>query len=324
MSSIKQLQELFDDALGEITFPEKPKELYDPFRYILGLGGKRLRPLMLLMSCELFGENPVKALPQAIAVELFHNFTLIHDDIMDRAPLRRGLPAVHEKFSTPAAILSGDAMLVYSFKYLLQGDDQLSPVLFELLSECAVKVCEGQQMDMSFEKLGDINVSDYLHMIEMKTATLLATSLKIGALVGKASAGDAGHLYQFGRLLGISFQLKDDWLDSFGTSGKIGKQRGGDIIQNKKTFLLIECLNIADKETAAELRHWYSGDHFDAKEKVGAVLGIFKRWNIDVLAEKEIEKYFSDAMIHLQSLSIPQERWQNLRSMSGQLLKREQ
>lgn len=318
-----QLRALFTKALGEQQFSGTPKELYEPFEYILSMGGKRMRPVLLLHACEMFGEDASKALNQALAIELFHNFTLIHDDIMDRAPLRRGLPTVHDKFNSSTAILCGDAMMVFAYRYLVKTDTNLLPSLLEIFNNCAVMVCEGQQMDMNYEKMDGLNVEDYLKMIELKTATLLATSMKIGAITGGASEEDANHLYNFGKFLGISFQLKDDWLDSFGDAEKVGKLHGGDIIQNKKTFLLLEAFHIADEQSRHELNACFSDSAIDANVKVKKVLEIFSRLRIDQITLTEIEKYFNTALNYLDAVSLPPERKEILRQLANELLHRQ-
>jgi geranylgeranyl diphosphate synthase type II len=323
MRSIPELQKFFNNALTAEQFSGTPKELYEPLGYILRLGGKRMRPVMLLHACEMFGQDASKALPQAIAIELFHNFTLMHDDIMDHAPLRRGLPTVHEKYNSTVAILSGDAMLVMAYKYLITADDALLRILVEIFNDCAIRVCEGQQLDMNFEKTDGLDVNDYLYMIELKTAALIATSLKMGALVAGASAADCIQIYEFGKHLGISFQLKDDWLDTFGSAEKVGKQPGGDIIQNKKTYLLIEALNIADAQTKSELNRWFSGEAFDSSQKVKSVTEIFKTLQIDHVAERESEKHFLTAFQHLDAVSLPNERKEILISLAKGLLERD-
>jgi geranylgeranyl pyrophosphate synthase len=229
---------------------------------------------MLLMACEMFGTSATKALPQAFAVELFHNFTLIHDDIMDEAPLRRGRPSVHKKFGASTAILSGDAMLVYAYEYLVKADAKVVSELLRVFNLCATRVCEGQQLDMNYEMSNKVTTKDYLIMIELKTAALLAASLQLGAIVGGASPKDSQHLYEFGGQLGVSFQLRDDLLDAFGESEKIGKQRGGDIVQNKKTFLFLEAMRIAEEivgrfRGAADARNLGDAMRLDRKLETG-------------------------------------------------------
>lgn len=323
MKRITDLQELFEAALKSQSFAGRPAELYEPFGYMLSLGGKRLRPVLLLHACEMFCGDPLPAMPQAMAIELFHNFTLIHDDIMDHAPLRRGLPTVHEKFNHATAILSGDAMLVMAYKFLVQAGASRLPVLLDLFNDTAVKVCEGQQYDMNFENATGITVADYLRMIELKTAVLVAASLKLGALIGGAGSEDARHLYDFGRELGISFQLRDDWLDSFGSAKQVGKQQGGDILQNKRTFLLIEAMEQGDEKLRSELQYWYNIKQFKAEEKIAAVIGLFNKAGISERTLEETALHFQRAMFHLDELNIPEERKGTLRSFSESLLYRD-
>ncbi|MBU2045104.1 MAG: polyprenyl synthetase family protein [Bacteroidetes bacterium] len=268
MHSIQELQQIIDQAVKDTTYPSEPKELYEPISYLMALGGKRLRPAMVLMATDLFGGDIQEALAPALAVELFHNFTLMHDDIMDKAPLRRGQPTVHAKWNEAVAILSGDVMFVKAYKMMIQvKPDILSPVL-EVFNQTAVGVCEGQQIDMNFERRAEVSIPEYVEMIRLKTAVLVGGALKIGALIGNASEKDAQLLYEFGENLGIAFQLQDDILDVYGDPEKFGKQVGGDIISNKKTFLLIKALELAEGETAKSLNHWLNLTQFDAEAKV--------------------------------------------------------
>ncbi|MBK6483479.1 MAG: polyprenyl synthetase family protein [Chitinophagaceae bacterium] len=323
MRSIVELQQLFNANLKAQEFQGTPRELYEPFTYMLDLGGKRMRPVLLLHACELFGKDAMLAMPQALAVELFHNFSLIHDDIMDLAPIRRGVPTVHKKFNQTIAILSGDAMLVVAYKYLVQADQALLAGLLNVFNNCAIKVCEGQQLDMNFEKYAELNVADYLNMIELKTATLIAASLQLGAMIAGAGIHDAAHLYNFGKQLGISFQLKDDWLDSFGNTQKVGKQTGGDIIQNKKTFLLVEALNCSDAETKRQLEYWYQPGQFNHEEKVAAVLQLFNKSGISERTQQATNWYFEEALKHLEQLALPSKDKDVLETWARQILDRD-
>lgn len=323
MHSVEELQQLFEKELQAQHFNHEPANLYEPFGYILGLSGKRMRPVMLMLSCEMFGADAQKALPQAIAIELFHNFTLIHDDIMDRAPLRRGMPAVHEKFNQTVAILAGDAMLVYAYQYLAQTEPALIGKLISIFNECAIKVCEGQQMDMNFETAMDVSVEDYLRMIELKTATLIAASLQIGALVGGSSDADGHQLYEFGKELGIAFQLKDDWLDAFGDAHKTGKQPGGDIIQNKKTFLLLAAMNLADASTKSQLQALLSPKENSGEEKVDRVLEIFHRLNLDRITKEHSDKHYTRALAHLEKIEAIKAGKKGLINIAASLMLRE-
>lgn len=323
MHSAEELQQLFEEELQSQHFNREPANLYEPFGYILGLSGKRMRPVMLLLACEMFGDDAHKAIPQAIAIELFHNFTLIHDDIMDRAPLRRGRPSVHEKFNQTIAILSGDAMLVHAYQYLVQTKSNLIAKFISIFNECAIKVCEGQQMDMNFETAANVSVEDYLRMIELKTATLIAVSLQIGALVGGASDGDANELFEFGRELGIAFQLKDDWLDAFGDSDKTGKQPGGDIIQNKKTFLLLAAMNLADASTKNQLENLISPNENYGDEKIDMMIEIFQRLNLDRITKERSDTHYKKALTHLEKITAIEKKKNPLINLVASLMTRE-
>ncbi len=323
MKKLSDLQKLFSEYIPYDSFNRNPNELYEPFKYILKLGGKRMRPVLVLLGCEMFSRKAEKALPQALAIELFHNFTLIHDDIMDKAPLRRGLPTVHEKYNSNIAILSGDVMLVYAYRNLIQCKRNLIEPVVTLFNQTAIEVCEGQQLDMNFESRNDVSVKEYLNMIKLKTAVLLGCSLQTGAIIGGASEKDAVRMYNAGCHLGIAFQLQDDILDSFGDEKKFGKQTGGDIIQNKKTILLIEAMNRASGETKEKLTEWFSKEKFDAKEKVQDVLAIYKQLNIRAAAEKRMKSHYKSAMDELDKIKIPEGRKSELRKFAEELLVRE-
>ncbi len=323
MKSISELQELFNRYLAKQSFEKQPKELYEPFQYIISLGGKRMRPTMVLLGCEMFSRDAAKALPQAMSVELFHNFSLIHDDIMDNAPKRRGQPTVHEKYNSNSAILSGDIMLVYAYEYLIKNGGAFSEELIKLFNKTAIEVCEGQQWDMNFENEKVVSVIEYLKMIELKTAVLLGCAMKMGAIVGEANAEDAQRLYEVGKKLGIAFQLQDDILDSFGDEKKFGKQAGGDIIQNKKTLLLIEAMEKSNPEQRNQLTNWLSKKTFDPKEKVKAIMDLYYELNIRDKAEGEMLKYYEDAMVTLDEIDIQEISKTGLRDFAKSLLVRE-
>ncbi len=323
MKSIGELQEIFNRYLAIQSFEKQPKELYEPFQYILSLGGKRMRPTMVLLGCEMFSHDAEKALPQAMAVELFHNFSLIHDDIMDNAPKRRGQPTVHEKYNYNSAILSGDSMLVFAYEYLIKNSGASIEELIQLFNKTAIEVCEGQQWDMNYENENNVSVAEYLKMIELKTAVLLGCAMKMGAIVGEANEEDAQRLYEVGKKLGIAFQLQDDILDSFGDEKKFGKQAGGDIIQNKKTLLLIEAFEKANPSQRIQLRTWLEKKIFDPKEKVKGIMDLYYELNIRDLAEQEMLKYYEDAMLTLDEIDIPEISKTGLRNFAKSLLVRE-
>ena len=301
MQSIEKLRiEIEQEILG-LKYPSQPKELYAPIDYILSLGGKRMRPILLLLAHQLFDDDLKKALKPSLAIEAFHNFTLIHDDIMDNAPLRRGKLTVHEKWNPNIAILTGDALLIQSYQFFSDLEPEIYKEVLEIFSKTAIEVCEGQQFDMDFELQAEVSMDSYLKMIEYKTAVLLAASLKIGAIIAKASPEQADLLYSFGRDIGIAFQLKDDLLDAFGDQSKFGKKLGGDIIANKKTCLYLQTLEKADKKTKMELVNLYSSNDLDDVTKIERTKEIFEKLNIPDLTSQLIDHYYSKAM---KSLSL--------------------
>ncbi|MGC6429070.1 MAG: polyprenyl synthetase family protein [Flavobacteriales bacterium] len=301
MQSIEKLRiEIEQEILG-LKYPSQPKELYAPIDYILSLGGKRMRPILLLLAHQLFDGDLKKALKPSLAIEAFHNFTLVHDDIMDNAPLRRGKLTVHEKWNPNIAILSGDALLIQSYQFFSDLEPEIYKEVLEIFSKTALEVCEGQQFDMDFELQAEVSMDSYLKMIEYKTAVLLAASLKIGAIIAKASPEQADLLYSFGRDIGIAFQLKDDLLDAFGDQSKFGKKLGGDIIANKKTCLYLQTLEKADKKTKMELVNLYSSNDLDDVTKIERTKEIFEKLNIQDLTSQLIDHYYSKAM---KSLSL--------------------
>ncbi|TNE27453.1 MAG: polyprenyl synthetase family protein [Bacteroidetes bacterium] len=302
MRDLTQLQELFIKAISEKNFGEEPKNLYEPFHYILNLGGKRLRPVLALLACESFGTKAEEAMDAAMGIELLHNFSLIHDDIMDNAPLRRGRQTVHEKWNLSVGILSGDAMLGASFRYISMVDDRIFRKVFDVFSRTVLEICEGQQWDMDFELRMDVTETEYIRMIQYKTSVLLGASLEIGAVIGGADEVGAEQSYQFGLNLGTSFQIKDDLLDAFGDPEKVGKQVGGDILSNKKTILLIHALRHATGEDRDELLAWLKEDHLPA-EKVKAVMEIYQRVGSVRYAEERMESYYRKALNALDECS---------------------
>jgi geranylgeranyl diphosphate synthase type II len=323
MTSLTDLQEIINTEIDQLNFPVHPAELYEPIKYILAIGGKRMRPALLLMACDLFGGDVKKAVPSALAIEVFHNFTLMHDDIMDNAPLRRGKTTVHEKWNKNVAILSGDVMLVESYKLLMQVDDHLLRTNMTIFNETAAGVCEGQQLDMEFEKRTEVHIDEYINMIRLKTAVLLGGALKIGALIGGANEKEAALLQTFGEQIGIAFQLQDDILDVYGNPEKFGKQVGGDILSNKKTFLLIKALELADAEQSAALNKWFSATHFAPSEKIEVVTGIYDQLNIRHHAWETMHQYADKAFNALDTINLPTKRKQYLRGFAKGLMVRE-
>ncbi len=323
MYSITELRTIVENEIAEQKYHGHPTELYDPINYMMGLGGKRMRPVLLLMGYNLFNTNINAALKAALAIEVFHNFTLMHDDIMDKAPIRRGKSTVHEKWNPNIAILSGDVMLVEAYKLLMHVDESKLKEILELFNKTAVEVCEGQQLDMNFENMDSVKVEEYIRMIELKTAVLLAAALKIGAILGDASNADANHIYEFGRHLGIAFQLQDDILDVYGDPEKFGKLVGGDIITNKKTFLLINALALAKGANQQELKHWISLSFFNETEKVNAIKRIYDELNLRELANVEMTNHVDKAFLHLRQIAAPSANKIGLEEFANQLSVRE-
>ncbi|WP_421873784.1 polyprenyl synthetase family protein [Marinoscillum sp.] len=323
MTDIKALQGLIEAEISKLQFGNDPKELYDPISYILSLGGKRMRPLLVSLGYQLVKDNPSSIIRQSLAVEVFHNFTLMHDDIMDEAPLRRGMPTVHEKWNSTVAILSGDTMLVKAYDLLLEVPSDILPEAIRSFNKCAVEVCEGQQIDMNFESQDSVSIDAYINMIRLKTAVLLGFSLELGAMIGGMSAANRKSLYEIGVKMGIGFQLMDDLLDVYADQAKFGKQVGGDIISNKKTFLLIKALELANPNQKAKLVDWISKTDFDASEKVQAVTAIYDEIGIRELTSGLMNQYFDESFNLLESLDAREEGKHLLKGFARQLMKRE-
>ena len=320
MHSFEELSAEFKKKFEVNHFPELPATLYDSCDYFLGIGGKRVRPVLCLMGNELFDEIHTDTWHAATAIELFHNFTLIHDDIMDAAPLRRGMQTVHAKFGSSTALLAGDVMLVRAYDYLNRiGVEHLHRII-ALFNKTAREVCEGQQLDMDFEKRNDVTPEEYIHMIELKTSVLLACSLQMGAILGGASEGNRQHLYQFGKNLGVAFQVQDDYLDAFGDPLKFGKDVGGDIRQNKKTFLLIHALQVANDKQKKELAELMQNNH---EHKVKRVLEIFKACDVDDWAKELKQQYLDKALHHLEEIAVVSSRKKPLMELANFLVQRE-
>ncbi|MCE7992648.1 MAG: polyprenyl synthetase family protein [Roseivirga sp.] len=313
---------LINNRISELKFGQQPNELYEPIRYIMSLGGKRMRPLLVLLGYELFKDDSDSVLDQAIAVEVFHNFTLLHDDIMDEAPIRRGKPTVHEKWNENTAILSGDVMLVKAYGLLLDAPGDLKAIL-KAFNDCAAGVCEGQQFDMNFENLPTVAEETYVNMIRLKTAVLLGFSLKLGAMLAGASSTQAESVYDFGVSIGIGFQLKDDLLDVYADQEKFGKQVGGDIISNKKTFLLLKALELADADQKAKLDHWLAAVTFNKMDKVESVTAIYNEIGIRQLTSDKIDAWFAQGFTSLEALDVSEGRKKPLIAFTEYLIDRE-
>ena len=319
---IQHYQENFISFLDSKEWIQEPKNLYEPVDYILKLGGKRIRPVLTLMAADIFGGSSKDALPAALAIEVFHNFTLVHDDIMDDAPLRRGQATVHEKWDINTGILSGDAMLILAYKYFENYKPEVFQSLAKLFSKTALEVCDGQQLDVDFETRKKVTIDEYLNMICLKTSVLVAAALKMGAIVAESDAKNADLIYDFGLNLGLAFQLQDDYLDTFGDPETFGKQIGGDIIENKKTFLYLKTLEVADKETKKKLKYFYKKKLKDNSLKIVEVTRIFKMNDIPLLIAKEIEKYTEKAFDTLAHMDISEANKTNLRNFGLWLMKR--
>ncbi len=302
MKNLSQLGTIIEKEIGKLSYPNSPELLYNPIEYIMGLKGKRMRPILVLMAHQLFDENIEKAISPALAIEVFHNFTLLHDDIMDKAPLRRGNATVHEKWNDNVAILSGDTMMIQAYQLLSQVDDDKLRQVFDVFSKAATEVCEGQQWDMDFETQNNVELSKYMKMIEYKTAVLLAASLQIGGITGGASKEEQEHLYEFGLNMGIAFQLKDDLLDAFGNPETFGKQVGGDILSCKKTFLYLKSCEIADDKQFDRLTGIYLDDEFPKDEKIDLIKFLFEQMEIPKHTENLILAYHAKAMKHLDAV----------------------
>ena len=301
MKDLSQIAEIIEAEINNTSYLKDPENLYSPIEYTMEFGGKRIRPILLLISYQLFNDNIERAFSPAKAIEIFHNFTLLHDDIMDKAPLRRGKITVHKKWNNNIAILSGDVMMIHAYQLLTQVESKYLKTILNIFNKAAIEVCEGQQWDMDFESTDDVLLIDYMKMIEFKTAVLLAASLKIGAVLADANDKDQNHLYEFGLNMGIAFQLKDDLLDVFGTSKLFGKKIGGDILANKKTFLYLKALQISDTSTKLKLKKLYtSKDEYDTK--VEKVKNIFLDLNIKKHTLDLMKAYYIKAMKHLDAI----------------------
>lgn len=308
MLTATEIQEKVNAYIASLPYERRPKSLYDPIEYVLAAGGKRIRPSFVLMAYNLFHDDVDRILPVATALETYHNYTLLHDDLMDKADMRRGRPTVHKKWDDNTAILSGDTMLVLAYEHLAKCDTKYLKPALDLFTETALEVSEGQQFDMEFETRNDVAEEEYIEMIRLKTSVLLACALKMGAVVAGASDADANALYAFGEKVGLAFQLQDDLLDVYGDPKVFGKAIGGDITSNKKTFMLINAFNRADAGTRAELERWTTATEFDPAEKIAAVTEIYNRLGIDKLAEQRIKEYFEQSRQHLDELSVSDDR----------------
>lgn len=325
MKQTEYLLKTINRELDEVAFTGRPKELYQPINYILSLGGKRIRPILTIMAFNLYHgpEKNYRVLKAALATEVFHNFTLMHDDIMDNASLRRGKPTVHEAWNESTAILSGDAMMVLAYELLSTVDPDILPDVLKLFNRCALDVCEGQQYDMNFETLDTVSESDYLYMIKQKTAVLLGFCLELGARVAGSTAIEAAQLREFGINIGIGFQLKDDILDVYGDAEKFGKKVGGDIVENKKTFLLIKAQELAEGQNKEILQEWLSKEDADEAEKVAAITSVYDKLRIKQLTTEKMNEYFSKGFELLEKVELSDDKKKPLLEMTQYLIDRD-
>ncbi|HIX75788.1 MAG TPA: polyprenyl synthetase family protein [Candidatus Parabacteroides intestinipullorum] len=319
MRTFEEICRTIEEALARLTFDQPPRSLFDPITYTLSLGGKRIRPALALMACDLFGGKNEDVLQPALGLEVFHNFTLLHDDLMDEADRRRDKPTVHKLWNPNVAILSGDAMLICAYQLVAKANDK---AILELFSRTALEICAGQQYDMEFESRSDVTEEEYLEMIRLKTAVLLACALKVGAMIGGASTADADALYDYGIHIGLAFQLQDDLLDVYGDPKTFGKNIGGDILCNKKTFLLINALSVASEEQRQVMEDWMARKTYDAQEKIAAFTNLYNELSIRDLTERRIEDYYRMANEDLARLSIAPETLSVLKGTCDRLMKR--
>jgi geranylgeranyl diphosphate synthase type II len=322
MKTYKELYTLVEQHIQSLTFDGQPRELYDPLGYMLSLGGKRLRPVLVLMANDLFDGNIQQAIPAAMAAEVFHNFSLVHDDIMDNADIRRGKPTVHVKWNQTIGILSGDLMMIKAIELLCETQSTRLREILAIFNTTAIQVCEGQQIDMNYEQRDDVSVDEYIHMITLKTAVLLGGSLKLGALIADASDEDAQYIYEFGKHIGIAFQIQDDILDSFGEGDKVGKKIGGDIAANKKTLLLIKALELATGETKRTLEQLLQDKNITVDTKIQQVLAVYNGLNVKQFADALKQQNLETAFSYLDKISVDAERKALLRNTAQELMER--
>ncbi len=324
MLDLESYRKKFEDFLIHQFFNKNPQNLYDPINYILSKGGKRIRPILVMLAYELYKKKNQYVLPAAAAMEIFHNFTLVHDDIMDNADLRRGAQAVHTKFGVPSAILSGDVMMMISYRLLLSyGDPVIVKKIMSLFTEISIQLCEGQQMDMDFEDAVDVTIDQYVEMITKKTSILLGASLAIGGALGGANDADQNHLFEFGKNIGIAFQIQDDVLDVYGSQSKVGKVNAGDIINNKKTYLYLKAIELAGESDKLELKNLYTNKVSDPKEKIKRVKTIFNSCAVKAYADQVMEAYMILGVSHLDALNVGQDEILKLKTLANYLISRD-
>lgn len=323
MYTSNELLEIINQYLSKLSYDRKPASLYEPIKYVLDLGGKRIRPIIMLLSYNLYKDNPQEILSSACALETYHNYTLLHDDLMDEAPLRRGQQTVHMKWNANQAILSGDSMLVLAYERLAKCDTKHLEAVLSLFTETALQIGEGQQYDMEFEMRNDVAVEEYIEMIRLKTSVLLACATKMGAILADATQEDAENLYKFGEQIGLAFQLQDDYLDVYGDAKVFGKKIGGDIVSNKKTYMLITAFNQANTGQRAELENWVNKKDFNTEEKIVAITRLYNEIGIDKLAKEKMNFYYEQGKNFLDAVKLPDERKEALAEYAAKMMKRQ-
>jgi geranylgeranyl diphosphate synthase type II len=323
MYTSEELLKKVNEALDNLVYDRQPASLYDPIKYVLSIGGKRVRPVLTMLSYNLYKDDPLSIMPQAIGLETYHNFTLLHDDLMDHADMRRGHETVHKKWDANRAILSGDTMLLQAFERVEDCDPAKLPSVFKVFIQTTLEIGEGQQLDVEFETRNDVTEDEYIEMIRLKTSVLLACACKVGAIMADAPAGDIENIYTFGEKLGLAFQLQDDLLDVYGDPAVFGKNIGGDITSNKKTYMLINAVNRANPVQREQLMKWIDAKEFDRNEKVKAVTELYNEIGIRELCEQKIEEYYQESLVYLAKINLSEERKAELKAYAAEMMKRQ-
>ena len=323
MYTSEELLKKVNEALDNVVYDRQPASLYDPIKYVLSIGGKRVRPVLTMLSYNLYKDDPLSIMPQAIGLETYHNFTLLHDDLMDHADMRRGHETVHKKWDANRAILSGDTMLLQAFERVEDCDPAKLPAVFKVFIQTTLEIGEGQQLDVEFETRNDVTEDEYIEMIRLKTSVLLACACKVGAIMADAPAEDIENMYKFGEKLGLAFQLQDDLLDVYGDPAVFGKNIGGDITSNKKTYMLINAVNRANPAQREQLMKWIDAKEFDRNEKVKAVTELYNEIGIRELCEQKIEEYYQESQVYLANICIPEERKAELKAYAAEMMTRQ-
>ena len=323
MYTSEELLKKVNEALDNVVYDRQPASLYDPIKYVLSIGGKRVRPVLTMLSYNLYKDDPLSIMPQAIGLETYHNFTLLHDDLMDHADMRRGHETVHKKWDANRAILSGDTMLLQAFERVEDCDPAKLPAVFKVFIQTTLEIGEGQQLDVEFETRNDVTEDEYIEMIRLKTSVLLACASKVGSIMADAPAEDVENMYKFGEKLGLAFQLQDDLLDVYGDPAVFGKNIGGDITSNKKTYMLINAVNRANPAQREQLMKWIDAKEFDRNEKVKAVTELYNEIGIRELCEQKIEEYYQKSLVYLAKVNLPEERKAELKAYAAEMMKRQ-